>query len=184
MTTMPPPFELDASRAKCLVFTKKEGLLSPVAHDLAIEVTDFGISWDGEAIEARFSPRSLRVLNAMKGNREDPAALSDADKLKIDKSIVDDVLHVKKHRKIAFRSTKVMSAGKGFQIEGELSLHGVTRPIKARLSRRGARWSTEVAIDQPDFGIKPFSAMLGTLKVKPTVRVKLSVAASDLPTGG
>ena len=35
--------------------------------------------------------------------------------------------------------------------------------------------------NQPDYGIKPFTAMLGTLKVKPKLRVRVSVAAAELP---
>ena len=175
------PVQLDASCAECLIFTEKEGLLSTVAHDLEIEVTDFEISWDAEAITARFSPRSLRVVNAMKNKRKAPGALSDSDKTKIEKHIIDDVLQAKKYRKIEFRSSNVVAEGKGFRIEGELTLHGDTRPIKLKLSRRGERWSTQVSIDQTDYGIKPFSAMLGALKVKPKLRVKLSLAAEDLP---
>lgn len=37
-----------------------------------------------------------------------------------------------------------------------------------------------VTLDQRDFGIKPFSAMLGTLKIKPTVVVRLVCAAEAL----
>ena len=177
----PLPVQLDASCAQCLIFTEKEGLLSSVAHDLKIEVGDFEISWDAETITARFSPRSLRVVNAMKGKRENPEALGDSDKAKIEKHIIDDVLQAKKHRKIEFRSSEVAEEGKGFRIAGEFTLHGVTRPIKLKLSRRGARWSTQVSIDQRDYDIKPFSAMLGTLKVKPKLRVTLSLAADDLP---
>jgi len=33
----------------------------------------------------------------------------------------------------------------------------------------------EVPIHQPDFGIKPYSAMLGALKVKPDLVVRCSV---------
>ena len=181
MMNKPLPVQLDASCAECLIFTEKEGLLSTVAHDLEIEVTDFEISWDAEAITARFSPRSLRVVNAMKNKRKAPGALGDSDKTKIEKHIIDDVLQAKKHRKIEFRSSSVVAEGKGFRIEGELTLHGVTRPIKLKLSRRGERWSTQVSIDQTDYDIKPFSAMLGALKVKPKLRVKLSLAAEDLP---
>jgi hypothetical protein len=32
----------------------------------------------------------------------------------------------------------------------------------------------EFRIDQRDFGIKPYSAMLGTLKIKPEVVVRVS----------
>ena len=40
----------------------------------------------------------------------------------------------------------------------------------------------EARIDQRDFGIKPYSAMFGTLKVKPEVVV--TVRRLELSTGG
>jgi polyisoprenoid-binding protein YceI len=176
--------EVDASSAECLVFTQKEGLLSKVAHDLKIRVTEFSLAWDGTTLTARFDPCSLRVVNAMVKGRENPTALSDSDKKKIEKSIVADVLHARKHRSIGFKSSEVVSEGKGYRIKGELTLHGVTRPISAKVNPRGDRWSTQLSINQPDYGIEPFSAMLGTLKVKPKVRIHLSVSDGTLPLPG
>ena len=83
MMNKPLPVQLDSARAECLMFPEKEGLLSSVAHDLKLEVSDFKIAWDAETITARFSPRSLRVVNAMKDKRENPEALDDSDKAKI-----------------------------------------------------------------------------------------------------
>lgn len=171
----PGRIEVDASSAECLVFTEKEGLLSSVAHDLKIRVTEFSLAWDGTTLTARFDPRSLRVVDAIVNGREDPSALSDRDKKKIEKSIIADVLHARKHRRIEFVSRDVVPEGKGYRIDGELTLHGVTRPIRAKANLRGGRWTTQVFIDQPDYGIEPFRAMLGTLKVKPRVRVRVSV---------
>jgi hypothetical protein len=167
-----------------LVFTEKEGLLSKVAHDLKIRVMDFGLAWDGSTLSARFEPRSLRVVAAMVKGREDPTALSDGDKRKIEKSIVADVLHARKHRSIEFESSEIATEGKGYRIRGMLRLNGVTRAIDAKVTPVGGRWSTRIAIDQTDFGIEPFSAMLGTLKVKPRVRVRLSVPDGAFPLPG
>lgn len=180
----PESVELDASSVECLVFTEKEGLLSKVAHDLKIRVTRLSLSWDGAILSARFEPGSLRVVDAMVKGRDAPGALSDGDKKKIEKSIVADVLHARKHRSIAFTSSEVVAEGKGYRIKGELSLHGVTRPISAKVNPGRGRWSTRISINQPDYGIEPFSAMLGTLKVKPRVRVRLSVPDGALPLPG
>jgi len=181
MARTPALIRVDASSAECLVFTEKEGLLSSVAHDLKIRVTKFDLAWDGATLTASFDPRSLRVVNALKGGREDPEALGEGDKAKIEKSIIDDVLHAKRHPTIEFRSSEVVAEEKGFRIKGDLTLHGVTRRISPKASLRGDRWSVQVSIHQPDYEIKPFSAMLGTLKVKPKLRVRLSVPASEVP---
>jgi len=50
-----------------------------------------------------------------------------------------------------------------------------TRPISAETRVEGGKQVAEVEIDQPEFGVVPFKAMMGTLKVKPVVRVKVSV---------
>ena len=178
---MTSTFQLDASKAECVVFTYKEGLLSPVAHDLKIRVTDLVITWDGESLTVRADPGSLRVIAAMKGSHENAGALSDSDKAQIEKNLSEDVLHTQRHRSIEFRATQVVRDGDAFRIMGELSLHGVTQQLATRVTRRGERWTARFKIHQPDYDIKPFSAMLGTLKVKPDVRVQISVPADAIP---
>jgi len=41
MARTPPVIRVDASSAECLVLTEEEGLLSAVAHDLKMRVTQF-----------------------------------------------------------------------------------------------------------------------------------------------
>ena len=105
----------------------------------------------------------------------DPSALSAGDKKKIHDSMVKDVLHVRKHPEIRFDSTQIAERGEAFAVEGTLELHGKTRPIQTSIRSAGDRWVTEVRLHQPDFGIKPYAAALGALKVKPDVLVRVSV---------
>lgn len=167
----------DAASASCHVFTFKEGVLSAIAHDLRIRVERFTIAIHEGTIEARFFADSLRVDCAMKDGREAFDALRDGQKRDIQANIVDDVLHARKHPEVVFRSTRVTGEGDERRIEGTLSLHGTPRPLLATARRQAGRWVAEVELHQPDFGIKPYSAMLGTLKVRPTVRVRVSVPA-------
>lgn len=170
----------DAEDAELLVLTKKEGLLSKVAHDLKLRVTRFELSLeDGEAprIELRCDAASLRVVNAMKGGRDAPELLSAGDRKKIEANIVGEVLHAKRHPEIRFVSTRVTRRGDTAEIAGTLALHGRERPLEATARRRGSRWVTEVSLHQPDFGIRPYSAMLGALKVAPDVAVRFEAPA-------
>jgi YceI-like domain len=169
----------DATTATCHVFTFKEGMLSAVAHDLRIRVERLTIAIDEQAgtVEARFFASSLRVDSAMKAGHEDHGALGDRNKREIADNIVDDVLHADRHPEIVFRSNKVEGTGDERRIEGTLALHGTERPLRVTARRTAGRWVAEVELHQPDFGIRPYSAMLGTLKVKPTVRVRVSVPA-------
>ncbi len=164
-----------ATDAECLVFTFKEGLLSKVAHDLKIRVTSFQLSVDESAVKGSFDPTSLQVVCARRDGQDDQNALSDGDKAKIEQNIRKDVLEAKRHGAITFASTEVSRNGDHATVRGDLTLHGVTRAISARVTREEDWWTTEVRLHQPDFGIKPFTAMLGTLKVQPDVRVQLRV---------
>jgi polyisoprenoid-binding protein YceI len=174
----------DATTASCHVFTLKEGVLSAVAHDLRIRVERFTIDVDEAAgtVTATLSASSLRVDCAMRNGREDFDALSDRNRREIEGNIAGDVLHARRYPEIVLRSARIIDTGsKGGdderRIEGTLSLHGTERPLRATARRVAGKWVAEVELRQPDFGIKPFSAMLGTLKVQPVVRVRVSVPA-------
>jgi polyisoprenoid-binding protein YceI len=171
----------DAATAECLVFTFKEGLLSKTAHDLELRVGTFSIDVAREpepSIEATFDAASIEVATAMHDGRANPGALSSSDFRKIEASMRDDVLHTSKHREVRFRSTRVTAKNGGFEVRGDLTLHGTTRAIVADVREKGGFFETEVVLHQPDFGITPYKAMLGTLKIKPDVRVRVRVPAA------
>lgn len=167
----------DASSADCFVYTYKEGLLSAVAHDLKLRVTRFSIDVDDDSVRADFAADSLRVLHAIRDGRDDPSALSPADRQKIENNIVEDVLLARRYPSIRFVGRSLREEGKAVNVEGELSLHGKTNPLRLRVTTTGERWTAEVVLSQPDFGIKPYTAMLGTLRVRPDVRVVISLPA-------
>lgn len=168
--------KLDQSSAECAVFTFKEGLLSSVAHDLRIAVTRFELELEGARLTARFDTTSLRVDTPMKDGAPNPSALGAADKEKIAAQIRDDVLHSSKFPEALFRSTSVTVCGDGgYEVAGELTLHGVTKPLRARSQLVSGRQEVELRLHQPDFGITPYRAMLGTLKIQPDVVVRLRV---------
>jgi len=176
----------DASRAVCVVRTFKEGLLSAVAHDLELRVERFEVEVTGTAeapvvpaVTGRFDPASLKVLHAMRDGRPNPVALSDHDKRKIEENAADDVLDVRRYPSIEFVSSSVArvgaSGGNGWRVAGRLTLHGRTRDIDFTTHVEGGRQVAEVRLHQPDFGIKPYSAMLGTLKIKPDIVVRVEL---------
>jgi polyisoprenoid-binding protein YceI len=167
----------DETLADCLVYSFKEGILSAIAHDLMIRVTRFSVDVDEvtHAVKARFDARSLRVVDAMRDGVEAPALLSDRDKTEIGKNIAVDVLDASRYPDVLFASRAVTPEGRGFRIEGTLTLHGRSHEIEARSHDVGDRQVAELVLHQPDFGIKPYSALLGTLKIKPDVRVRISL---------
>jgi polyisoprenoid-binding protein YceI len=168
----------DQNNAECFVFTFKEGLLSPIAHDLRIRITRFSIQVDDlkSSVVASFDTSSLVVDTPMKDGVENPSALSAADKEKIAGQIREDVLHSAQHGEAKFRSTTITARDDGgYDVSGELALHGVTRPLTAQTRLVGGRQQVELKLNQPDFGITPYRAMLGTLKIQPEVTIRITV---------
>lgn len=159
--------------AECLVYTYKEGLLSRAAHDLKIRVTRFRVVLEDDALEAVFEANSLRTEVAMKRGQENPAALSPADKSTIDSRIQEAVLHSRSHPRIRFHAERVSPSSPTWTVPGTLSLHGVERALRVPVRTEGQHWITRLQLHQPDYGIEPFRALLGALKIKPHVEVVL-----------
>ena len=156
------------------MLTFKEGLLSPVAHDLRLRVTRFEIEVS-DAITATFDATSLVVDTPMKDGRENPSALSPADRAKIAGQIRDDVLHAAKYPRVTFRSRALTRrVDGGYDVEGELTLHGVTKRLDVQTRLVEGRQQLELTLHQPAYGITPYRAMLGTLKIQPDVIVRIT----------
>ncbi len=163
----------------CQVFTFKEGLLSPVAHDLRIDVGRWSVTWDGNSktIAATFHADSLKVDTAMRSGAPAPSLLKPRDKEKIGKTIRDTVLNARRNPTVSFVSSSVAASDTAFAVTGTLTLNGRSKSIHANVVRNGNDLVCEVDLHQPDFGIKPYTAMLGALKVQAGVRVVLTVPA-------
>lgn len=169
----------DENTAQCLVYSYKDGLLSKIAHDLKHRATKFVLRVDEQSlmIEAVIDARSLRVESVMKEGVESDGGLSTDDKKKIESQVVEDVLHADEHPLIRFRSTEVAPGPDGLQIQGTLELNNCTNVVSTVAKRVNGHYQADLTIHQPSFGIKPFSAMMGTLKIKPDVVVRMVVPA-------
>ena len=173
----------DATNAELTVHTTREGVLSPVGHDLELAASTLSLDVDEatNTLELRIDPRAMHVRGALIDGALDTTRLSAADVRKIESHLYDDVLEVARHPEIRFsgRVTTTTPSG-GHVVEGMLTLHGATRSITLTTERAGAFESGELALEQPDFGITPFRAMLGALRVRARVviRVRLHHASA------
>jgi polyisoprenoid-binding protein YceI len=162
------------------VNTARTGAVARAGHDLLLRVTD----WEGtleigadsapSRVEVRADGGSLKVLEGTGGMQ----ALDDGDRANIEQTIDDEVL---RRDQITFRSTAVVSAGDGLRVTGDLTLLGHTAPLAldVAVADDGAMTAAAV-VRQTDFGMKPYSALFGALKVANEVRVSL---AATLPQG-
>lgn len=163
------------------VRTYRQGMASKAGHDLFIDVS----SWEatitvpdgaGEpTIEMSADPRSLHPREGHGGVKP----LSDKDRADIKKNIANKVLG---EQAINFRSTAVQQDGDGrLQVSGELSLAGAVRPLSCELNLSpDGQVTGTVPVVQSDWGIKPFTGLMGALKVRDDVEVVLD---ARLPPG-
>jgi YceI-like protein len=176
----------DVSNSECRVFVRRAGLLAAVGHDLELRATELAIDVDVAAlhVRARVPARALEVVDAVEGRERQPGKLSAKDKAQIQENIANDVLEVKRFPAIEFESTRVEPAPDGYRVHGRLSLHGQTRALTFMAKRSGARLSGEVGIHQPDFGIEPYRALGGTLRIRPDVSVVFELPDPMAATSG
>ncbi len=161
----------DARSAEVLIFTFKEGLLSPVAHDLKLEVTRFSVELDAKTARSELESSSLRLVTAMVNGVEAPSALPGFARSQIEKNLQNAVLETRRYPSVTFQATRVTLT----ELEGQLTLHGVTKPVRGTLRTEPTRWVAEFTLDQRSFGITPYSALFGTLRVRPEVQVRVTV---------
>ena len=80
---------------------------------------------------------------------------------------------------ITFTSSSVEDNGGQIVAKGDLSIAGKSSSVNVPLTVNGGSVSGSVRLNQDDFGIKQFSAMMGALKVAKQVEV---VIEGQVPT--
>lgn len=180
MTTLTPI----TGASTLTVWTYKEGLLSKVAHDLCIRATEWRAPATLEAgraaVEVVVPVGGLRVQGQVKDGQV--IALRDKDHREIEGNLVGrDVLDAARFPEVRFTGGVDLPKGGGrARVEGQLTLHGSTRPLALEVEVRelADRWvvTGDVRLRQTTFGVKPYSALLGALRVQDELRVSWEVA--------
>lgn len=153
------------------VFSFKEGLFSAAGHDLALAAERFTleVSDDERSVRASIEAASLRVVTAMRHGRAQAGALTAHDRASIERSLHGEILEAHRFPEVRFESTAIEPQ----LVRGTLTLHGTTRALSFPWRLEGDHRVAEVDLDQREFGIAPFKALMGALKVKPHVRVRV-----------
>lgn len=176
-------YALGPASASLRIHTGKEGKAARAGHNLEIEVGDWaatvelGDRPEDAQLSLTVNSRSLRVLAGSGGMQ----ALDDDAKQNITTTIDAEVLE---GGEISFRANHVHALeeqgdadvqGEQLHVHGELNLLGTTGPVAFTLTLGDdGSVASEAVIAQSDFGIKPYSALFGTLKVKDELRVTVA----------
>jgi polyisoprenoid-binding protein YceI len=165
-----------------LVLTGVEGKAARLGHSLTLVVTEWECKTlleDDVPVSTALTAQlgSLQVRSGKGGAKP----LSDRDRRTIAKSAAA-TLGVDKHPALDFRSTAIAD---GYQVTGEVTLHGRTRPsfvsVAVTESAEGRRIRATTSLLQSDFGIQPYSQLLGALQVSDEVQVQLEVLVPGAP---
>ncbi|MCP9953322.1 YceI family protein [Actinomadura madurae] len=169
-------FELGPDSGRLLVRTGRSGLGRRAGHDLTIEATRWSAAVEArEPLDATSPEVSIEVTVEVDGLevREGTGGvkpLSDQDRAEIKKNL-RKVLDVRRHPRIRFVST---GAGED-AVEGDLTIMGRTKPVRVRAVRAGDRVRGGATVTQSRWGITPYSAFFGALRLADDVEIEFDL---------
>ncbi len=176
-----------ASHLSVLVEYDRDALIA--GHDHIIEATTFTgtVTWNPDdpsacAIDISFPVTALAVDPGNSRSRHGlEGSTSDGDKGKIRDNLQGRYqLEAKKYPSISFESKECKASGGAFQVSGPLSLHGVSHTVSAlmKITEDGSSFSAQgtFSATHDDWGFKPFTALLGSLRNAPGLTFHVDVS--------
>jgi polyisoprenoid-binding protein YceI len=174
-------YTLGPEFGRLLVKTTRTGLGAKAGHDLTIEVT----RWHGRVMVDAATPTNSSVTVEVQVDslevREGTGGvkpLTDADRAEIKKTL-GKVLHTAQHPTITFRSRRVEGSAGSFSVDGELTVMGVTRPVMVQGRVTDGRVVGGATVVQSRWGIRPYSAFFGALKLSDEVKIDFDIALTS-----
>ena len=176
-------YRLVPEQSKFTVQAFAEGLFSAFGHDPVLAIKDF----NGEV---QFVPGSFESASLKITIKADGIVLSnevkEKDRVEIEQTMREQVLEIAKYPEIVFVSSNIsvtrLAEGRyRARVIGDLTFHGATQKnlwitSEATVSGESLRAKGDFALKQTDFGIKPFSAAGGTIKLKNELKFSFEIA--------
>jgi polyisoprenoid-binding protein YceI len=169
---------IDASDGELTVHTAVAGRAAKMGHRLTIAMKRWQatVQWaEGEPVGAQLTVDvdSLEVLKGEGGL----TPLSGPEKILVRSNALRQ-LGAGRFPQIRFDADSIDSSQDGYRLTGTLQIHGKTRRqvIDLRTEGLGEAWriSTQAVVRQSDFGVKPYSLLMGSLKVADDVTVSFT----------
>lgn len=179
-------YKIESQNSKIEIQVAREGFLKAFGHDHLVSAKQFSgevqidfTKLENSLVSLTVEAKSLEVL--------DPGE-SEKDRAQVQSTMLgEQILDVPRYPRIRFDSTgiKIVSDKKTtveLQIQGKLTLHGVTKPIgfPVRVSLPGdgtLSADAEVSLLQSDFGITPIKVAGGTVRVKDKLKLTFHILA-------
>lgn len=168
-------WSLDASSGELLIRTGVAGPAAKTGHRLTIAMRTWEarVDWRGKepaGVDLTVAVDSLEVIKGEGG----VTPLGGPEK-SIARSNALKSLDAKKFPQISFTASDVTKTADGYRISGAVEIHGKTRPqvVDLAVQDSGDAWtmSAQVAVIQTDFGVKPYSLLMGAVKVADQVTI-------------
>ena len=166
---------LEVSDGELLIRTGVAGRAAQLGHRLTIAMRRWQVTaqWAaGEPVSAELTVDvgSLEVVRGEGGL----TPLSGPEKMMVRSNALGS-LNARKFPHIMFSANAIEKLDAGYRLTGTLTIHGKARPqtVDVHTDDLGDGWriSSETVIKQSEFGVKPYSQLLGSLKVADDVSV-------------
>ena len=165
--------DLDLAASKITIHVEKSGLFAAFAHNhiVAAPLASGSLDTAERTVQLKFHTQDIKVL--------DPGAGA-SERQKIQSTMQSpEVLDPAKFPDISFSSTSVESpAAERYLVHGNLTLHGVTRPIDLPVGFANGHYTGKVTIKQTDFGITPVKIAGGAVRVKDPVSIEFDIVSA------
>ena len=164
---------LDTQHSTITIHVGRSGLLSAAGHDHTV----IAPIASGTLRESPLPQIEFTVETAGMTVKPDPK-VDKKDQATIQTHMQEMTLETNKYPEITFRSSRIERSNDGqWKVDGDLLLHGVTKPVSLTVKQSGNSWTTHSTLKQTDFGITPISVGGGMIKVKNEVEIDFQIFA-------
>jgi polyisoprenoid-binding protein YceI len=166
---------LDGSDGELLIRTGVAGRAAQLGHRLTIAMRRWRatVQWNGDSPVSADLTVDVDSLEVVRGDGG-LTPLSGPEKILVRGNALRS-LDGRRFPRISFATNIIEKIDDGYRLTGTLTIHGKARTqvVDVRTDDLGDGWRlcSETLVRQSDFGIKPYSQLLGSLKVADEVTV-------------
>jgi polyisoprenoid-binding protein YceI len=171
-------WSLDGSDGDLLVRTDVDGPAAAVGHRLTLAMRNWQAStrWNAARLVSAALTVEVGSLDVV-GGEGGVTPLSGPEKVLVRRNALR-TLDVKRYPRITFGANAIDKTDDGYRLTGTLTILDTSREqvVDVRTDDQGANWwlSSETTVRQSDFGVKPYSQLLGALRVADDVVVSFT----------